>query len=131
MADDSDPFTRGYSDVSFWDKLARHARAAGEEAVEKALQLYYATKKPETPAWAKAAIFGALGYFIMPLDAVPDIVPGLGYVDDLGVLAFAFATVARFIDDDVRARAKAKLHDWFGPAPAQENQAEKDRADAD
>jgi uncharacterized membrane protein YkvA (DUF1232 family) len=125
VADDDNPFTRSYTETSFRDKLAQHARAAGEELVERALQLHYALKKPEMPAWAKAAIYGALGYFIVPLDAVPDIVPGAGYVDDLGVLAFAFATVARHIDDDVRARAKAKLRDWFGPTAA------KDKADAE
>ena len=125
MSDDRDPYSRSYSEKSFWEKLTRHARAAGEEIVERALQLHYAMQKPEMPAWAKAAIYGALGYFIVPLDAVPDIVPSAGYVDDLGVLAFAFATVARYIDDDVRAKAKAKLRAWFGPTPA-----EMDRADA-
>jgi uncharacterized membrane protein YkvA (DUF1232 family) len=115
VADYSDPYSRSYSEKSLWDKLGQHARAAGEEVVERALQLYYATQKPEMPTWAKTAIYGALGYFIVPLDAVPDIVPGAGFVDDLGVLAFAFATVARHIDDDVRAKAKAKLRDWFGP----------------
>jgi uncharacterized membrane protein YkvA (DUF1232 family) len=125
VADDSDPYSRSYSEKSFWEKLAGHARTAGEEIVERALQLHYALQKPSMPAWAKAAIYGALGYFIVPLDAVPDIIPGAGFVDDLGVLAFAFATVAGHIDDDVRAKARAKLRDWFGPAPA-----EKDKADA-
>ena len=46
------------------------------------------------------------------LDVIP---PRERVADDLGVLAFAFATVARHIDDDVRAKAKAKLRDWFGP----------------
>jgi uncharacterized membrane protein YkvA (DUF1232 family) len=124
VPEDSDPYSKEYSEESFREKLTRHARAAGEEIVERALQLHYALQKPEMPTWAKAAIYGALGYFIMPLDAVPDLIPGVGYVDDLGVLAFAFATVARHIDDGVRARAKAKLRDWFGPAPG-----EKDRVD--
>lgn len=129
MTDDRDPFSQSYTEASFREKLARHARAAGEEIVERALQLHYALRKPETPAWAKASIYGALGYFIVPLDAVPDIIPGAGYVDDLGVLAFALATVARHIDDGVRARARAKLRDWFGPAQAAD--AVKDPADAE
>jgi len=125
MNDETDPYTRGYSDKSFWDKLAGYARAAGEDIVDRALQLHFAMQKPELPHWARATILGALGYFIVPLDAVPDFLPVTGYVDDLGVLALAFATVRGHIDDEVRAKAKARLRKWFGPAPAV-----TDRADA-
>ena len=118
VTDETDPYSRSYSDKSFWDKLAGYARAAGEDIVDRALQLHYAMQKPELPHWARATIYGALGYFIVPLDAVPDFLPVTGYVDDLGVLALAFATVSRHIDDDVRAKAKARLRKWFGPAPA-------------
>lgn len=103
-----------YSETSFRKKLTRHARAAGEAVVERALQLHYALQKPEVPGWARATIVGALGYFILPLDACPDFVPGAGYVDDLGVLALAFATVSHYIDDDVRAKARTRLRRWFG-----------------
>jgi uncharacterized membrane protein YkvA (DUF1232 family) len=112
-----DEFSSSYSDKSFWEKLKQHARGAGEELVYKALQLYYVLDKPGLPVWAKTAIYGALGYFIMPLDAVPDALPVTGFLDDLGVLAWAFATVAMHIDDDTRAKAKAKLTEWFGPRP--------------
>ena len=50
-------------------------------------------------------IVGALGYFILPLDAVADLIPGLGFVDDIGVLASTLATVATFVTDDVKAKA--------------------------
>jgi uncharacterized membrane protein YkvA (DUF1232 family) len=109
---------QAYSDASLRRKLARHARGAGEAVVERALQLHYALQKPELPGWARATIVGSLGYFIVPLDACPDIVPGVGYADDLGVLALAFATVASHIDEGVRAKARARLRRWFGPKPA-------------
>lgn len=105
-----------YSDTGFWSKLAKYALAAGREIVEKALWLYYAAERPETPAWAKAAIYGALGYFIFPIDAIPDITPMVGYVDDLGVITFALSTVASYIDDNVKAQSASKLKDWFGEA---------------
>lgn len=112
------PASNAYSEDSLRKKLSRHARAAGEEVVERALQLHYALQKPDLPHWARARIIGALGYFVLPLDAIPDIVPGAGYVDDLGVLALAFLTVASHIDDDVRAKARMRLRRWFGPNPA-------------
>ena len=49
-----------YSDSGFWDKVKKFARTAGKEVIEKALWLYYAAQRPETPKWAKTAIYGAL-----------------------------------------------------------------------
>ena len=72
-----------YSDASFWEKLKQYAVVAGREVVETALKLFYCMQDADTPKWAKTVIGGALLYFIMPVDAVPDFLPG-GYVDDLG-----------------------------------------------
>ncbi len=102
-----------YSDSSFWSKVKQFAKAAGKEVIEKALWLYYAAKGPQTPAWAKAIIYGALAYFIMPLDAIPDTIPVVGFTDDLGALAAAVASVSMYIDEDVKKEAAKKLKDWF------------------
>lgn len=111
---DNTKYEKDYSNKSFFDKLAGYAKTAGSEVVETALKLYYAMDNPKTPVWAKTAIIGALGYFISPIDAIPDIIPVLGYTDDLGVLAAATATVATYIDKDVKTKAKSKMKDWFG-----------------
>ena len=102
-----------YSEPRFRDKLARAAKLAGREVVEKALWLYFAAQRPETPRWAKATVYGALAYFVVPLDAIPDVVPMAGYSDDLGVLAVAVVTIARFIDGTVREKASRLLARWF------------------
>ena len=103
-----------YTDDSFWDKVIKFAKTAGREVIEKALWLYYAAQQPNTPVWAKTAIYGALGYFISPIDAIPDIAPVVGYADDLAVLAAAVATVATYITAEVRQRASEKMTGWFG-----------------
>lgn len=103
-----------YSETRFWRKLSRFAVTAGREVVEKALYLFYAAQRPETPAWAKAVAIGALGYFIVPTDAIPDLAPVIGYSDDLGVLGLALATIAVYVDDGVRWRAQQTLRRWFG-----------------
>ncbi len=77
-----------------------------------ALKLYYAMKRPETPIWAKTAIAGALGYFICPIDAVPDALPVIGFTDDLSVLVAALGVVSQYVDDDVVRLADRKLRDW-------------------
>jgi uncharacterized membrane protein YkvA (DUF1232 family) len=101
----------------FWSKIARSALAAGREVVEKALWLYYAAERPEVPRWAKLTIYGALAYFVLPLDAIPDLIPGAGYVDDLGALSTALLTVAGYVNDDVKRRARRRMEQWFGTLP--------------
>lgn len=111
-----------YSDTGFWSKLRRYASMAGREVVEKALLLYYAMQEEKAPAWAKATIAGALGYFIVPLDAIADLTPAVGYADDLGVLALAIAAVATYINDNVRTKTRARMVDWFGEPTTPEGQ---------
>lgn len=107
-------FAKDFSDDGFWNKVVKYAKTAGQEVIEKALWLYYAAQNAQTPAWAKATIYGALGYFILPIDAIPDVLPGVGYTDDLGVLAAAITAVSMYITDDVKQQASQKLRDWFG-----------------
>lgn len=107
-------YARHFDDARLWDKIRKYAKRAGYEVLEKALWLYYAAQKPETPAWARATAYGALGYFILPTDAIPDILLGAGYTDDLGALTLAVATLISFIDDDVRRKTARQLQRWFG-----------------
>ncbi len=115
MSEQESGFAREYSDEGFWDKVRRFARAAGEGVLEPALKLYYSAQDHDTPAWAKAVIYGALGYFISPIDAIPDATPIIGYADDLGVLIAAVATVAAHIKQEHSQRAQTTLRQWFGP----------------
>ena len=111
-------FEKAYSEERFRDKLKRYAKAAGKEVVEKALLLYYAAQEENVPAWARATIAGALGYFIVPMDAISDLTPAVGYADDLGVLVLAIAAVATYINDDVKRKTAAKMRRWFGEEEA-------------
>ena len=105
--------TDEYSEPSFWEKVKNFAKEAGREVIEKSLQLYYAAQRPETPMWAKTIIYGALTYFISPLDAIPDVTPGVGFADDLGALAAAIGMVSIYINRQVKEQAAAKLAEWF------------------
>lgn len=113
IEDDRD-YASEYTEEGFWAKLRKYARVLGGPLVRMSLRLYYALDNPETPGWAKGVIYGALGYLIMPADVVPDLVPMVGYVDDMGVLAAAVATLAKYIDEEVRRRADEKWRQWFG-----------------
>ncbi len=102
------------NEAKFWQKLKNYAVQAGAGVVELALQLYFAAADPATPRWAGLAIIGALAYFISPFDTVPDMIPGIGYADDLGVLTAAVATVATSITQEHRAKAREKMALFFG-----------------
>jgi uncharacterized membrane protein YkvA (DUF1232 family) len=104
---------RHYSDNSFWKKIKTVAASAGKEITEKVLTLYYCLCDRDTPVKAKTVISGALGYLILPLDAIPDITPIAGYTDDLGIIALAFATVAAHIKQEHVDQAKEKLKIWL------------------
>ena len=110
MAEDSGQF----SEQSFWQKLKDFATYAGKDVVEKALTLFFAAQRPETPLWAKTVIYSALAYFILPTDVIPDFIPLSGYADDLGTLVMALGTVTMSITPDVKASAKQTVDSWFG-----------------
>ncbi|WP_300648765.1 YkvA family protein [Paenalcaligenes sp.] len=102
-----------YSDMSFWSKVKKHAKKAGSSILEPALQMYYALHDSDTPAWAKTTIVGALGYFISPVDLIPDTLPAIGLSDDLAVLTAAVATVAVHLKAEHKRLAQEKMTLWF------------------
>lgn len=110
----NEPQTCEYSEASFWKTMLRVIRRVAYRTLETALLLYYTLNSKETPAWARAKIIGALSYFILPTDVVPDVLPGIGYSDDAAVLAVAVASVAAHITPAIRARAKSTLGLLFG-----------------
>lgn len=107
-------FSKEFSDEKFWDKIKRYAIKAGKTVIIMALTLYHTMKDKDTPLWAKGVIVGALGYFIFPLDAIPDAIPVVGYSDDVGALAMAMATVAVYIKPEHRQKAEDTWKGWFG-----------------
>jgi len=95
-------------------KMRKKAVKAGKKLVYAGLLLYYTLQKDNVPLKAKAVIIGALGYFIAPLDLIPDFLPIIGYTDDFGALMMALATVSMYIDNEVKNKARTQLESWFG-----------------
>ncbi|EHK2855835.1 DUF1232 domain-containing protein [Vibrio parahaemolyticus] len=102
-----------YSEQSFWDTLKRYAKKAGREVIETALIFYYCAKDSDTPRWAKTAILSALGYFVLPIDAIPDVLVGVGYSDDIGVLMAALASVGAHVKPEHKQEAKQQVEVWL------------------
>lgn len=111
---DLSKYSKAYSENSFFDKILNTAKKAGITVIYAGLLLFYTLQKPSTPGWAKATIIGSLGYFISPIDVIPDIIPVVGYSDDLGALILAIVAVAMFVDNETKQKAREKLKVWFG-----------------
>jgi uncharacterized membrane protein YkvA (DUF1232 family) len=91
----------------FWTKLKQVA--AKLPFTEDLLAAYYCAFDRETPRHVQAALLGAIAYFILPFDFIPDMMPVLGFTDDAAVLATAIRLVAGHITEDHRAAARAAL----------------------
>lgn len=103
-----------YSDSGLWKKIREVAKQAGLKVVYLALLLYYLLKDPNVSVKDKAIIYGALGYFILPLDLIPDTIPVVGFMDDLSALLYAVRSVWVNITPEIQAKARTRLHDLFG-----------------
>ena len=87
-------YQKNYSERGLWGKVTKVAKKAGIKVIYAALLLFYALKSEKTSAADRALIIGALGYFILPTDLIPDFIPATGYTDDFGALVLALARVA-------------------------------------
>lgn len=91
----------------FWPKMRRVA--ARIPFASEALSVWWCARDPETPVAAKGLMLAALAYFVLPTDAIPDILAGIGFTDDAAVFAALLAVVGRNIKPRHRASASAWL----------------------
>jgi uncharacterized membrane protein YkvA (DUF1232 family) len=91
----------------FWVKLKQVV--AKLPFAEDLLAAYYCAFDRETPRHVQMALLGAIAYFILPFDFVPDMLPVLGFTDDAAVLATAIRMVATHITSEHREAARAAL----------------------
>lgn len=103
----------------FWPKIRRFARQI--PFAEEALAAYYCAFDPQTPTRVRTTLLGALAYFILPIDAVPDLVIGLGFTDDAAILWGALKMVSGHITERHRHAAREALRDDINLDPDQTN----------
>ena len=91
----------------FWIRLKK---VAGKlPFIEDLLAAYYCAFDKQTPRHVQVALLGAIAYFILPFDFIPDMMPVLGFTDDAAILATVIRLVAGNITDDHREAARAAL----------------------
>ena len=109
----NDEYAKFFSEESLWEKIKKFSKAAGSKVIYAVLLLYYAMSDKNVSIKTKLYIAAALGYFILPTDAIFDLTPIIGYSDDLGVLLFSLKQLSTCITPEVQQKAKSKIKEWF------------------
>ncbi len=95
----------------FWDKLRRVAGRV--PFAEDLVAAFYCATDPQTPSRVKWILLGAVAYFVLPTDAITDLLPLIGFADDAAVLAAAISQVAGSITEEHKAKARETLEDCW------------------
>ena len=104
-----------YSDNRFWKKVERVAKKVGATVLLPVFTLYYMLQDDKVSLQRKAYIVGALGYFILPIDLIPDgILPVIGFTDDIAVMTLVLKLVKDSITPEIKARANARVSEIIG-----------------
>ena len=98
---------RAKVEAGFWSKARRVLGRV--PFIEDAVAASYCARDPATPTQVRAILFGALAYFILPTDVVPDILTAFGFVDDAAVMAAAYRKVSEHVTEAHRRKARRAL----------------------
>lgn len=104
-----------YSDNRFWKKIEWVAKKVGATVLLPVFTLYYMLQDDKVSLQHKAYIVGALGYFILPIDLIPDgILPIIGFTDDIAVMTLVLKLVDTSVTPEIKARANARVSEIMG-----------------
>lgn len=95
---------------TFWRKMKNSVKKAGEEIAVMGIKSWLAMADSNTSVRHKAILGGALAYFVLPTDMVPDVLAGVGFTDDMAALTLAANSVGNAITKEHEAQAREKLN---------------------
>lgn len=101
-------------ETAFWRTAKAAFRGAGSAVALEVMKAWHLAQDPSTTRQTKAILYGALAYFVLPIDAVPDILPIVGFTDDAAALTAALVATNAAMTDEVLARARASVQRLFG-----------------
>ncbi|GAD06366.1 YkvA family protein [Porphyromonas crevioricanis] len=108
------PYAHFYRENRFLSKLCKVARLIGRVAVEQFFVLYYLLKEGSLSIKDKVILIAALGYFISPIDLIPDfLLPIIGFSDDLAVVGIVLQLLRRHITPEIKSLAASRTKMLF------------------
>ena len=111
--EDIEKYEKHFSKEQFIEKIKKTAKDVGIKGIYLALILYYTVDSPTISLKDKIIIYSCLGYFICPIDIIPDFFPFMGFIDDVAILTWCFYKVKVNVTEAIKEKAKTKLTTWF------------------
>ncbi|TOK29991.1 hypothetical protein CGI23_04775 [Vibrio parahaemolyticus] len=108
--DAKDQTMQAPDEKTFWRKMKGSVKKAGEEIAVMGIKSWLAMTDSNTAVRHKATLGGALAYFVLPTDMVPDVLAGVGFTDDMAALTLAANSVGNAITKEHEAQAREKLN---------------------
>ena len=108
--DAKDQTMQAPDEKTFWRKMKGSVKKAGEEIAVMGIKSWLAMADSNTSVRHKAILGGALAYFVLPTDMVPDLLAGVGFTDDMAALTLAANSVGNAITKEHEAQAREKLN---------------------
>lgn len=106
-------YKSSYTEENLQTKLMKYGKKIGVNTTYYILLLYQMIVSNTVSIADKAIIIAALGYFISPLDVIPDIIIGTGFIDDVSVMLIALRQVVKNITPEIKQQAKERLGKMF------------------
>ena len=103
-----------YSPDKFLNKVKKYGTNMGFKALYSVAILYCALKSPDLPKEHKLMILGVLGYFVLPIDLIADMLPAVGLADDIVIITKAVSVIYSSITDEMKEEAHEVLKKIFG-----------------
>lgn len=95
-----------YQENALVNKLLKCCRVLGRFGTQKILTLYYMIQEGQITSKEKLLLLGALGYFILPIDLIPDFpFPLIGFTDDLAVVTIVMKILSKYITPEIKQKA--------------------------
>lgn len=107
-------YEKHFSESNLWNKVTKIGKSVGATIIYPVLLLFNLLKSSELDLKEKAMIIGALGYFILPVDLLPDAIAGVGFTDDIAALSAIISALASCVTLEIQEQSKQKCHDLLG-----------------
>lgn len=106
-------YSKYFSESKLLRKLHRSAEKLGIKLLFYVFILYFLISDKDIPLKTRLVFMAALGYFILPMDLISDLIPGLGFTDDLTFILYAVSTGSEYITAEIKEKAKARINNIF------------------
>ncbi len=105
-------YIKYYDEIQLFNKLKVVGKKIGSQVIYSVLIMVMLLGDSKIPIKVRLIFMAALGYLILPTDLVADMIPALGFTDDIAFLTYAISNAHEYITPEVRKRAKEKLGQW-------------------